>query len=159
MAKEKTVYLTGEVMWPKVFKENPDVYQGIIRYTMLICPDAASEIALKTSGDPLKWRTIKDKEGLWVKLTREHEKEFRRKDKDGKINLHTEVFGPPKVVTKDEEGNYVPFDEAIGNGSVVTARVTVFVTANGRTGCRLEGLCVDKHVPYEGGKEEEELPF
>ena len=60
---------------------------------------------------------------------------------------------------KDGEGNYIPFDEAIGNGSVVTARVTVFTTTNGRTGCRLEGLCVDEHVPYEGVKVEEELPF
>jgi hypothetical protein len=51
------------------------------------------------------------------------------------------------------------FTDAIGNGSTVTAKLSIYDSKFGK-GTRLEAVRVDEHVPYEGNKLDPELyPF
>jgi hypothetical protein len=138
MAKgTQILYLSGPCRWALVYPEHKDIEYDLWRIE--IAPDDASLIALKSSGSRLEGKM--DEEGrLWYKFRRKRKAEF----KPGQI----EDLGPPKVVTKDDDG-YKPFTEAIGNGSEVTIKVEVYPSKKG-VGTRLMAVCVDKHVPYEG---------
>lgn len=138
MAKgTQILYITGEAQWARVYADQMDTAYGET-FHINVNPDDASMIALKTSGSRVTGKEDEDGK-LWFKFRRDNKKEF----KPGEV----EVLGPPKVVTKVDE-EYVPFKERIGNGSIVTVKLSVYPSKKG-AGTRLEAVCVDKHVPYE----------
>lgn len=66
---------------------------------------------------------------------------------------------PKKLINQD--GEYIPFDQLIGNGSLVTVKVDVYNLKKMKgTGHRLEAVAVEELVPYEGsGQTQDDLPF
>jgi hypothetical protein len=138
MAGKQTLYITGKAKWARVFPDQMDKEYGE-KFHITVYPDDASLIALKASGSRIKEK--KDDEGVNFKFSRDNKKEF----KPGEV----EILGPPKVLTKQGE-EYIPFTQRIGNGSTVTVKLQVYPSKKG-PGTRLEAVCVDEHVPYEGG--------
>ncbi len=80
---------------------------------------------------------------------------FKRRTKD----WNGETLGPPEInIFKDDK--YIPMPEGlIGNGSLVTVRVDVYDTRNGK-GHRLVAIGVDKLVEYKTKEEQQlDMPF
>jgi hypothetical protein len=142
--KTETLFLTGLVNYPKVYK--PD--EKFKNYVIDFFPDAESEKKMKDAGvgleaneqtDPAKGAT-----GTFYRLRRPVSKDVKGELRE---------FGPPKVVLNTGEIGEdgvpitVPFKELIGNGSAVAVRVTVY-PAGPYVGHRLEAVRVDKHIPY-----------
>lgn len=138
MANKQVVYVTGKAKWARVFQDQMDTAYGE-KFHITVYPDEASQIMLKQSGCQVKPK--KDDEGVNYKFSRDNKKEFKPGD--------IQVLGPPKVLKKEGD-EHVFFNERIGNGSIVTAKIEVYPTQKGM-GHRLEAVCVDMHVPYEPG--------
>lgn len=143
----KQYYFTGTCKWAK-FKTPDDKYN---KYTVDLYLDHDSWETYDESGLTLKIRENED--GRFVKFSREHDKSMR-----GKVV----TFGPP--VVKNENLEDWDMDVAIGNGSTLTVRVSVYDSKNGK-GHRLEAVRVDELIEFnpEGVPEvqvgTEELPF
>lgn len=131
------LYISGPCKWAQVYPHNMD--KEYEQWRIEVAPDDASLIALKASGSRLEGKIDEDGK-LWFKFRRKTKAEFKR----GEI----EELKPPKIVEKNADGEYIPFDKPIGNGSEVTIKVSVYPSRKG-VGTRLEAVCVDKHIPYE----------
>ena len=129
-------YFSGKVNWAKVRK--PDDYD---RYTLDLYMDEKSWPLFEESGLNLKRRENDDGE-TFVKLSRPIEKE---------IKGNTVEYGPPEVL--DAEGNELPEDVLIGNGSDIICKVAVYDTRAGM-GHRLESIKVIDLVEYSSNVEE-----
>lgn len=96
--------------------------------------------------------------GLQLKIRSDDEGDyvtFRRKV-DSLLEGQQEK--PKKLI--NQEGEYVPFDALVGNGSIVTAKVDVYNLKKIKgTGHRLEAVAVESLVPYEGSGDQSDLPF
>lgn len=130
---QKSYYFLGRVKWAKVHE--PDDKFG--KYVVDFYPTPGSLEAIRESGIEVKER--EDEEGTFFKFSRPVEKTI----KDDLVHL-----GPPKVLIRDDDDNYVPFKEAIGNGSLVTCKVLIYDTRRGK-GHTLEAVSVEDLVPYE----------
>jgi hypothetical protein len=128
----QTIYVTGTAKWARVYEGQMDTEYGE-KFHVTVYPDEASLIAIKSSGSRIKAR--EDEDGICFKFSRDNKKEFKGVE---------EILGPPKVL--DKEGN--PFDKIIGNGSKITAKLSVYDSSKGK-GTRLEAVRVDNHIPYE----------
>lgn len=130
--------------WAKV--REPD--EKFENYQVPLYLDDKSWNAFKDSGCQL--RIKEDDDGKYVT--------FRRSVRD----WNGEELGPPEILIQDQEtGSYKLYpDGLIGNGSIVTVRVDVFDTRNGK-GHRLNRVGIDKLVEYKGNTAADELnmPF
>lgn len=140
-------YFTGPCTWAKLKK--PDDFNGVKNWKINVYLDKKGIDELKASG--LRVRPKKDDEGkLFVTFRRPVEKEIK-----GEIV----EFDPPTLLGKENE----PLDKLVGNGSVVTVKVSVFDTRMGK-GHRLESVRVENLIEYtppqEGtAKPDVGLPF
>ncbi len=131
----KIIYLTGTGKWVKPYPGQEDTKFGV-KAVMDLYLDEKSLITFKSSGSRITLR--KDEDGSFVKLTRNVE------------DLYMEQpLGHPIVLKKNADGEYEKFDQIIGNGSKVTAKVSVYDSKFG-PGTRWEALEILEHVPYEG---------
>lgn len=127
-----TVYLKGKVNWAKLNK--PDEKYG--NYTVDLYPDEASKEAYAKSEAQTAYKTNEDTKEQFLILRRPDVK---------LVGKELVKYGRPEVLDKDNQ----PWDmeNLIGNGSVVTCKLTVYDTAKGK-GSRLEAVRVEEHVPY-----------
>lgn len=131
----KIVYLSGTGKWVKPYPGQEDTKYGV-KAVMDLYLDPKSLIAFKSSGSRTTLR--KDEDGEFVKLSRNVDQ------------LYKELpLGHPIVVKKNADGEYEKFDQIIGNGSKVVAKVAVYDSKFG-PGTRWEALEIVEHVPYEG---------
>jgi hypothetical protein len=128
----KLYYFRGVAKWVKA--KTPDKKYG--HYTLDLYPDDESLVLFKDSGLGLKLR--EDADGVFFKLRREPIRVIA----GDAVNI-----GPPKLFIKDENGEVIEFDDLIGNGSKVVAKVSVYPTQKG-PGHRLESLLVEDLVVY-----------
>lgn len=140
-----TYYFRGIAEWAKVHKPDPkfDVY------TLDLYLDKLSMSLFKDS--KLQLQVREGERGSFIKLRRPNTKIIKKE----LINN-----GPPKVLIS-RDGNYVPFEDNIGNGSEVVTRVRVYDTMKGK-GHELETVAVESLVPYGGESftpDGTELPF
>jgi hypothetical protein len=132
--------------WPKLVE--PDSYQdGPKKYKINVYLDAKGRRELNESGARL--RVKEDDDGKYVQFSRPVEKTI----KDEAVTL-----GPPWVLI-NKDGEEVDFDDPskIGNGSIVTCKVSVYDTRMGK-GHTLEAVRVDdlkEYVPEENKTEGE----
>lgn len=136
----KYIFLSGKAKWAKLDK--PDAKYGY--YGINLYMDEESEGVFKESG--LTLRTKEDEEGKFVTFRRDPEKLFE--DMEEK---------PRKLIFDPETKEYLPLQEAIGNGSLVTVKVEVYETKKYGMGHRLEAVAVDNLVPYND--DTEDMPF
>lgn len=130
----KIIKLTGIGRWVKPYPGQEDTKYGK-KAVMDLYLDEPSLITFKSSGSRTTLR--KDENGEFVKLSRDIDQLYR-----------DEPLGYPLVVKKNENGVYEKFDKIIGNGSRVTAKVSVYDSKYG-PGTRWEELEIIEHVPYE----------
>jgi hypothetical protein len=136
----KTITLTGISKYAQVYPETMDKKYN--KYSVTLLLDEASTLAFKASGSTVKARKFEGEEGTWYKFSRDQEREFKGVP---------EVLGPPLVMKRvggQDSQNYEKFAEAIGNGSELTIKVSVYTTSNNYVGTRLEKVLVNTHVPY-----------
>lgn len=137
----KTYYFTGPCKWAKVYQ--PDDYKGDKKWKVNLYLNKETKKLLKDSGVQLKIRD--DEDGEFVVFSRPVERQYQDELK---------FFEPPKIFNKELE----KIEDLIGNGSVITAKISVFDTAKG-TGHRLEAIRVDNLVKYEENQTEESEVF
>ncbi len=133
--------------WAKV--RSPDEKYDNYQVPLYLTPE--SWALFKESECQLKEYT--DDDGKYVVFKR-RVREFNYAKKEDVEN------GPPDIKIFDGK-EYVPLPEAlIGNGSLVTVRVDVYDTRNGK-GHRLVSVGVDKLVEYGGNTlaEQLDMPF
>ena len=173
MAKNTTAYLVGPVLYANIFEKNK-ITKGDY------CPEGG--VYQITIGlDDNDSEMVEDWNHLYKGKNKKH---FTKKDKNGNPRPLPEGFvddvlyytfkrdavvlnkdgeeieewgGAPDVV--DAEGN--EWDGGlVGNGSICTLKLNVFEGKNGEgkpfTKVRLDGVRVEKHVPYEPSGEETE---
>lgn len=144
----KEVTLTGVSKWShKLFQ--PESYnQGPARYSTRLYLDAANKAIFQSLR--LKNKIKEDEDGEYVTLRRDHDpKEFK-----GKVIYKG---GPPKIY--DAEGNRWPEDTMIGNGSVLSVKLSVYNTKMGPAS-RVEKVRVDELVEYnKPDVDEDAVPF
>lgn len=124
----QNIYLTGTVKWAKV--RTPD--EKYNDYKINLYPDKNSLTLIKESG--VQVQPKEDEDGMYYTFRRKHEQLIKRELK---------TWGPPKVLKSDN----TEFEGLIGNGSGVTAKVSVFDTIKGK-GHRLEVVRVDNLIEY-----------
>jgi hypothetical protein len=123
--------------WAKVRK--PD--EKYDNYQVPLYLDEASWKLFKEAGCQLKIN--EDSDGKYVTFKR-RVREFNYAKKEEQDN------GPPEIKILDDENKYVSYpDGLIGNGSLVTVRVDIYDTRNGK-GHRLVSVGVNKLVDYKG---------
>lgn len=132
-------FFMGKVKWAKLDK--PDEKYGF--YTINLYPDKATWLRIKEAG--LRVETKTDDDGEFIRLRRDPDKLLEGMDEK-----------PKKLIFED--GEYKPFTKAIGNGSLVEAKVQVYDSARGK-GHRLEAVAVHDLIPYEADEEQSDLPF
>ena len=137
----KTYYFTGPCKWAKLYQ--PDDYKGDKRWKINVYLNKETKKLLKESGVQLKIR--EDDDGEFVVFSRPVERQYQDETKE---------FKPPKIFDKE----LVEIEDLIGNGSVITAKISVFDTAKG-TGHRLEAIRVDNLVKYEENQTDETEVF
>ena len=137
----KTYYFTGPCKWAKVYQ--PDDYKGDKKWKVNFYLNKETKKLLKESGVQLKIRD--DDDGEFVVFSRPVERQYQDEVKE---------FKPPKIFNKELE----EIEDLIGNGSVITAKISVFDTAKG-TGHRLEAIRVDSLVKYEENQTDESEVF
>lgn len=137
----KTYYFTGPCKWAKVYQ--PDDYKGDKKWKVNVYLNKETKKQLKEAGVQLKIR--EDEDGEFVVFSRPVERQYQDEVK---------FFEPPKIFNKELE----KIEDLIGNGSVITAKISVFDTAKG-TGHRLEAIRVDSLVKYEENQTEESEVF
>ena len=142
----KTHFMTGWAAWCKA--DVPDDRYG--NYTMDLFLDEAGMQEFKNSGMRSEIKVAdsdklpEDLQGKeFIKVRRDPDKLFEGMDAK-----------PKKLI--NEDGEYVPFDKKIGNGSYVTVKVSVYDTQRGK-GHRWEAVAVETLVPFEG--DDSDLPF
>ena len=127
---------TGKANWAKLFDFNMDDYQGSKRYAVDLYLDADEQKLYEESGiqlQPIKNNTdYPDRTGYRFKCLQKQ-----------LIKDEVVIFGAPTVT--DVNGD--PFEELIGNGSMMEINVSVFDTKNGK-GHRLLSAKVLEHVEY-----------
>jgi hypothetical protein len=127
-------YFTGKTKWPKIRPDRPDDYQGVKAWKIPVYLDKDNIKALQDAG--LRMRPKKDEDGSFVTFRRPLNKEIGGKIVD---------FDPPTVIDKNNQ----PLDpKIIGNGSVVTVKISAFDTRMGK-GHRLESVRVEELVEYK----------
>lgn len=138
-------YFKGTVAWAKI--KNPDLKYEC--YSIDLFLDEESMQMFKDSGLQLQVKETDD--GKYIRLRRN----LTRKSKDAGIIDN----GPPQVLLKDGD-TYKPFDEFIGNGSTVVAKVRAYDGKRGK-GHELLVVAVEDLVPYAGAESVggEDLPF
>lgn len=143
-------YFTGVAEWAKVQK--PDEKYQV--YTVDVYLDQQSLKLFKDSGLQLELRDDpKDAtKGPFVKFRRPVTK---------KVREELIKMGPPTVLL-EQDGEYIPFTDNIGNGSEVTVKVRVYDTMKGK-GHELDTIAVTSLVEYKSGEsftpDGTELPF
>lgn len=142
----KTYLFTGKTKWAKPTKLD----EKFDNYQMPLYMDEKSWADFKESGARTEIKKDKDTGEEFTTFKRRH-KEMNWKKGEMQEN------GPAKVFIKNDEGEYVPFDGLIGNGSEVSVRVDVFDTRNGK-GHRLVSVGVDKLVEYNPDKVDSNVP-
>lgn len=136
-----TYDFTGTVKWAKV--KTPDEFRGQSSYKIDLYLAPSELKRFNALGLSVKVR--QDDDGSFVKLTRKTEQKYP--------NGEIEKFGPPKVWM-----NQQPFDGLIGNGSEVTARISVFGSVT--KAHRLEALSIASLVEFTGNDAgAPDLPF
>jgi len=140
-------YFKGKAFWAKI--KNPDLKYECRSLDLHF--DDESYQMFKDSGLQLKVKETEDGSS-YVRLRRP----LTRVTKDKEVI----DVGPPQVLLKNDAGDYVPFDDFIGNGSDVIAKVRVYETSRGK-GHELVVVAIDNLVPYEQAEEVggEDLPF
>lgn len=135
----KTITLSGVSKYAQVYPETMDKKYN--KYSVTLLLDEASLLALKASGSTVKARKFDGEDGTWYKFSRDHEREFKGVP---------EVLGPPLVMKRIDgvSQDYEKFADAIGNGSELTIKVSVYTTSNNYVGTRLEKVLVNTHIPY-----------
>lgn len=150
---QKTHYWSGVVEWAKV--HTPEEYNGQKQYTLNLYLDPASIADFERSGS--KKELKENANGSFVKLVRKDSTDFKS-SKTGETE--TIVWGPPKVVIKDANGEDQPFKQLIGNGSRVTCKVELYDTKRYGKGTRLVAVRVDELVEYNPSpRNHEDVPF
>ncbi len=137
----KTYTFSGVTKWAKVRKPD-EKYEN---WQVPLYLDSASWKKFKESGIQIK--TYEDDDGQYVV--------FKRKcsEMDYRVKQHVEN-GPPKIYLKEGD-EYKPWDDGlIGNGSVVTVKVDIYDTRNGK-GHRLISVGIDKLVEYDAPAKED----
>lgn len=137
----KTYYVTGPCKWAKI--KTPDDYKGDKRWKVNVYLNKETKKTVKETGVPFKIK--EDEDGEYVCFSRPVEKMHKEELK---------TFEPPKVFDTDLN----EIDDLIGNGSVVTAKISVFDTAKG-PGHRLEALRVESLVHYEEPETDQDSVF
>lgn len=130
----KFIFVPGTVKWAKLYEHNAD--KAYENYSMDLYPTKDGQKLMESSGVQLRKRT--DEDGVFYKVKRPFTKV---------INGDLVEFGPPRVQI-EEDGEFVDFEELIGNGSEVVAKIAVYDTRKGK-GHRLEAVLINEHVPYE----------
>lgn len=130
----KYYYLSGKCKWAKLRKPD-DKYNN---FQLPLYLDKKSLELYNTLGLGLKVR--EDDEGTFVTFKRPVAK---------MIKTELVEFGPPKVLNADN----TEFDGLVGNGSEVTAKISVYDTFKG-PGHRLETVRVEKLVEYNPPRED-----
>lgn len=128
----------GKAAWAKVVV--PDESEYGVNWTIDMYLDKDNWALLKSSGvrlGEIKNPVFQGENG--VKFKRPTEKV---------IKGDMAKFDPPKVTGPDDK----PFDELIGNGSIVEVVVAVYETRAGK-GHRLESVKVLEHTPYVSNRE------
>ena len=152
----KFVKLKGKAYWSRLYEGQEDEYNGKKNAKISIKLDESSELLLKKVKLKLQpnKKAIDDdgkKQDHYGSYTFRRDIEPKKgTGKNGKA--YSIGGGYPDVYDADGE----EFSEAIGNGSVVVAKVAFFPTKFGN-GHRLEAVQVLDHIPYEGNSEEEEV--
>jgi hypothetical protein len=140
----KTIELTGTLEWAKLFEFNRDTGEydvetdGATTVTLLMEDDvfkSMKDAGVRKQGKP-------DPEGRGTRVT------FKRPWKD-KFDRDW-AAGPPVVYGPAGTSWDSEVDGLIGNGSVGVVFLDVYDTKMG-TGCRLNGVQVIDHVPFEAG--------
>lgn len=149
MATE-TIYLSGKAKW--VRPTSPDPWGN---WKMDLYPDTESYnkfLELKETKDGvsgIKNVIKKDDDGYCITLRRPTQKVYK-----GKV----QGFAPPEVLDKD---NQPMRDTLIGNGSDVTAKVSVYTHGTPGGGkaraMRWEAVRVDNLIPFEGKRDFDEV--
>ena len=148
------VDIKGYLSWAKVYPDHYDTYNGEDRWQITLTFFNEEEFdKYKALGLGL-WVTDKNKvkhkdinevqyeDGLSVNVRRGFKKYNK---KSGEVM----EFEAPRVTKWDDESeSYVPFTEAIGNGSTGKVNLEVFGTGEYK-GHRLSGVTILDHVPYE----------
>ena len=135
-------FMSGEAMWAKVYPHNKDEYRGKTFFSIDLKVSDEDYERFMATGSAKKPK--KGDDGKWIVSFRRNEDAARE-----------EWGGPPEVIIEDPEndGKYIPFTENIGNGSEVTVSFVVYDAPQyGVKGTRLEGIRVDRHVPFGGTK-------
>lgn len=131
-------YFKGTCNWAKVRYEDRDTkFNPDGTYTLdLYLSNEDFDRMFNEVGLQLKLR--EDQEGnKFVRLNRNHMVEIKGEEK---------VFGPPKIVDKDNKP--LPLDVYIGNGSEVICKLEVYDSKKG-IAHRLDTVKVVDLVPYE----------
>lgn len=139
-------FIPGTAKWAKL--DRPDTKFGT-QYTIDLYLDKEGLKAYKESGLAVELR--KDEEGTFIKLRRDVGKLF-----DGMPEK------PKKLRWDEKTKQYVDFDQLIGNGSKVIAKVQVYETKRGLTGHRLEAVAVHELVEYKApdeAEDQDDFPF
>jgi hypothetical protein len=139
----KFEFLQGKCMWARL--NDPDVEYNTWSVRLYLTPDSYNKVMKLKEGtagvDGILNEVKKDDEGYFITLRRPLTKEWGGK---------RQQLTPPILVDKDNQ----PFIDYIGNGSDITAKVTVyeytkpFKKGKG-TAIRLEAVKVDNLVPYK----------
>lgn len=140
MPNTQTIYLTGKGKWfHKIFQA--DEYRGkkSWSFTLYPEPDSLEKIKGIIKQYQLLNRIKKDEDGECLNLKRPVMKPW-------KVENEPPEFEPVRVL--DEHGELITDDyPKIGNGTKVTAKLSLFQSANG-SGMRLESIRVDELVEY-----------
>lgn len=156
----KRYYIPAELEWAKVFEVNRDKTgpDGVWAENGGACTvtawlDEEAQKIYKSSGSRIAYMKKYDaKEGEKVTLK---DSKGRKAIQFRRFFIHNqfpEFGGAPQVVHADGTPWDINEDGLIGNGSVGIVCFTVYDTKSG-PGCRLEGLQILEHVPYESDKE------
>lgn len=130
----KDYYFSGTTEWARLAKPDTKFDANGI-YSMNLYMDKKSFKKYKEAGIQLK---IKENDG----------KDFVTFKRNAKRPSDTGFIenGPPQILV-GEDGDDLPPNTLIGNGSEVTIKVRVYDTQKGK-GSTLEAVRVDKLVPY-----------
>jgi hypothetical protein len=156
----KRYYITAELEWAKVFEVNRDKTgpDGVWAENGGACTvtawlDEEAQKIYKSSGSRIAYMKKYDaKEGEKVTLKDSKGRKAIQFRRFFTHNQFPEFGGAPQVVHADGTPWDINEDGLIGNGSVGIVCFTVYDTKSG-PGCRLEGIQILEHIPYESDKE------
>lgn len=139
-------FFTGKCKWAKLDK--PD--EKYNKYAIDLYLDSETEKAFYDTG--LSLRVKSDEEGKFVTFSRGIDRLLEGMEEK-----------PKKLIrTGEEDGKpvYEPFEDLIGNGSIVTVKVDVYkLKSRPGNGHRLEAVAVEDLVVFKGTLPASDLPF